>query len=203
MLLRTVYFALMILLPYATEQYFYWRFVTKNRERERHAVKKTLTGYGWAYLWDLAHFALLVATGYRFIVPDQPFSLWHWLGWGLFLAGVLLRIWALKELGPFYAGGTIIQKDHQVIDTGPYRYYRHPLHLGTTVQISGLAAFAPIWLGLPAILLSFTLTIAKDRREDQALSSNLGQAYQRYYEGTWDIVDLIFRKGQSGTPPRS
>jgi protein-S-isoprenylcysteine O-methyltransferase Ste14 len=191
-LLSIIAYVGLVLGPYAVEQFAYWKFVTKNRERGHHPPLKTVTRYGWVYLWDLAHFAVLVAAGFRFIGQDAPLSVWEWLGWAIFGAGVALRVLALRALGPFYAGGTVIYEGHQVVDTGPYRYIRHPLHLGTTAEVAGLAMLSPLWLGLPAVAVSLVLTLYKGRDEDRALLDNLGATYARYYAQTWDVVDLIF-----------
>jgi protein-S-isoprenylcysteine O-methyltransferase Ste14 len=191
-LLSIVAFVVLVVAPYAAEQFAYWKFVTKNQEKGQHPPLKTVTRYGWVYLWDLAHFAVLLAAGFRFIRQGLPLSAWEWLGWLIFAAGVVLRILALRELGPFYAGGTVIYEGHRVVDTGPYRHLRHPLHLGTMAEVAGLAFLSPVWLGLPAVALSLVLTLYKGRDEDRALLENLGATYARYYARTWDIVDLVF-----------
>ncbi|MBU0490905.1 MAG: isoprenylcysteine carboxylmethyltransferase family protein [Chloroflexi bacterium] len=197
-LMRAALFLVLVLVPYGIEQYGYWRFVTRNREKEQHPPTRTIHGYGWAYVWDITHLVMLAVAGYRIIAPDQPWPTWEWIGCGVFWIGVGLRVWALRELGPFYAAGLIIKQDHQVIQTGPYRYLRHPLHLGTLIQIVGLAFLAPVWLAVPAVGIAFVLAVYHSRSEDQALLRHLGPAYRDYYARTWDMVDLIFWKRRAG-----
>jgi protein-S-isoprenylcysteine O-methyltransferase Ste14 len=183
-------FVLLLGLPYGVEQYAYWRYVSRTKAPRR--PQRTLTRYRWEYLWDAAFFAVALAAGWRSFLGPEPLQPWEWPGYALFLAGVAGRIWALRELGPFWAGGVVIREAHQVIDTGPYRYVRHPLHWGTTLEIAGLAAFSPGWLAAPALGVSLALTLGLSRREERALRRELGPAYQAYCARTRDPIDLVF-----------
>ncbi len=193
-LARTLFYVGLILVPYGLEQLCYGRYISRNPARTAHRPAAVLGGYGLAYLWDAAHLAVLIAAGWRLIATTYPLTLWQGLGWALFLAGVALRIWALRELGPFYSASLLVYDDHRVVSSGPYRCVRHPLHLGTTAQIGGLAFFAPAWLAVPAAGLSIALTLYRNRAEDRLLLAHLGDAYRRYYLATWDPVDLVFWK---------
>jgi protein-S-isoprenylcysteine O-methyltransferase Ste14 len=190
-----LYFGGLLALPYMLEQYAYWRFTIKEpREKKQAKSIKNISGYGWAYLWDLAHFILLIYACYWVIFHTSSLTLLDWSGLTLFIIGVLLRIRALRELGEFYDSDVSVQGDHQVISTGPYRYIRHPLHLGTDLQIVGLAFLAPVWLALPLVVASLVLTVVRNRTEDQVLIEHLGLAYHDYYARTWDPVDIVYRK---------
>ena len=48
------------------------------------------------------------------------------VGLVVFLAGLALRWYAIIYLGRFFTVNVAIASDHRVIDTGPYRYIRHP-----------------------------------------------------------------------------
>ena len=51
-------------------------------------------------------------------------------GLAVFAAGLALRAWAVRELGRFFKFTVVVQADHQVVDTGPYRLIRHPSYTG-------------------------------------------------------------------------
>src|SRR6266852_8347440 len=63
-----------------------------------------------------------------FDFPDWPAL--RWLGVGFFVTGDMLRLLALRELGSQYGALLTIQAEHQLIQTGLYRYIRHPFYLG-------------------------------------------------------------------------
>lgn len=52
------------------------------------------------------------------------------LGLGVEVAGVGLRVWAMRELHGHYARTVRVVDEQAVVRTGPYRYVRHPGYLG-------------------------------------------------------------------------
>ena len=96
------------------------------------------------------------------------------IGAGVATAGELIRIWAAGHL----------EKGREVTTSGPYRWTRHPLYLGSTVIGVGLAiasASAVVAL-LVAAYLAVTLTAAITT-EEAHLTQKFGGAYPAYREG--------------------
>jgi len=194
MTLRIFYFILAILVPYFVEQFSYSRFISGGEKSEPNDTVSVSQGYGWRFIWDAAYFLLFISAGYRIIFRAAPLSTFEGLGYVCFLFGVSLRVWSLREIGRFYDPGIVIKAGHQMIHTGPYRLLRHPLHLGTLLQIIGLALSAPLWIALPTAAASILLGLYLNRTEDRAHAQQLGPAFESYYLKTWDIIDLIFWK---------
>ena len=46
------------------------------------------------------------------------------------MVGVALRWYSVIYLGRFFTANVAILKDHQLVDTGPYRFVRHPSYTG-------------------------------------------------------------------------
>ena len=64
------------------------------------------------------------------------------LGAGLVAAGTALRVWAAGH----------VEKSREVTSSGPYRFTRHPLYLGSTLLGLGIAVSANhLWLGLAVV----------------------------------------------------
>ena len=198
MIERIFYFVFGIVLPYAAEQFAYSRFIPNGNQQNVDNAPTVTQGYGWRLVWDTAYFLLFISAGYRIIMSTAPFSAFERLGYFLFLAGVAIRIWSLREIGRFYDPGIAVKSDHQMVHTGPYRVLRHPLHIGTVLQITGLSFFAPVWLAFPAVLASLSLSLYLNYIEDRTHAKKLGAAFKSYYSETWDIVDLIFWKSKMG-----
>ena len=83
---------------------------------------------------------------------------------------------------PFFEKTARIQNDrnHQVIDSGPYRYVRHPGYVGV---IAGLILATPFMLGswwalVPAILSVFSIVV-RTALEDHMLLNEL-EGYKAY-----------------------
>lgn len=85
--------------------------------------------------------------------------------------GAALRLWAAGH----------VEKSREVTSSGPYRYTRHPLYLGSTLVGAGIAvAAANLWLGVSIVgYLASTLTAAM-KAEEAHLREKFGDAYDRY-----------------------
>jgi len=85
--------------------------------------------------------------------------------------GAALRLWAAGH----------VEKSREVTSSGPYRYTRHPLYLGSTIVGIGVAVAAGNpWLGLAIVgYLATTLTAAM-KAEEAHLREKFGDAYDRY-----------------------
>lgn len=90
-------------------------------------------------------------------------------------AGELMRIWAAGHL----------YKAREVTSSGPYRWFAHPLYVGSSVVGLGLAiaSASPAVFALVAIYLGATLTAAV-RSEEAFLRRTFGARYARYRRGT-------------------
>jgi protein-S-isoprenylcysteine O-methyltransferase Ste14 len=90
------------------------------------------------------------------------------------LAGELVRIWAAGHL----------EKGREVTASGPYRFTRHPLYLGSTIIGFGLAIGAANYLVAVIVFgyLAVTLTAAM-RTEEAHLTEKFGEAYPEYRAG--------------------
>ena len=90
------------------------------------------------------------------------------------LVGEGLRIWAAGHL----------EKGREVTASGPYRFSRHPLYLGSTIIGVGFAiAAASVAAACVAVAyLAITLTAAM-RGEEAHLTEKFGTAYPAYREG--------------------
>lgn len=105
-------------------------------------------------------------------------------------------LWLAAPTGESLAGGTVVaclgeglrvwaaghlNKSREVTASGPYRWFAHPLYVGSTIMGVGLAiaaASVPVAL-LIALYLGTTLTAAV-RREEAFLRRRFGAGYDRY-----------------------
>ena len=93
------------------------------------------------------------------------------VGAALACAGAAVRLWAAGH----------VEKSREVTSSGPYRFTRHPLYLGSTIIGLGVAVAAGhFWLGLAIVTyLAATLSAAM-RAEEAHLREKFGDAYDRY-----------------------
>jgi len=105
--------------------------------------------------------------------------------WGMLVAaaGEAVRLWAAGHL----------EKGREVTRSGPYRFSRHPLYVGSTVIACGITvAAASLWVAVvTAVYLAATLTAAI-RTEEAFLRRQFGEEYDNYCEGRAASVDRRF-----------
>jgi len=63
------------------------------------------------------------------------------VGMALFMAGIVWRLYAIRTLGKFYSHRVRTVTQHRIINTGPYRYLRHPAYTGMLVSHLGFVLF--------------------------------------------------------------
>ena len=120
-----------------------------------------------------------VATGFAVAAAAfwlaRPSWLSLGLGAGVGLAGACLRCWAAGHL----------EKGVEVTTSGPYRWMRHPLYVGSALLGLGFAVAArhPVAAALIALYLAVSLSMAA-RFEEARLRAEHGDAYDRYAEGS-------------------
>jgi protein-S-isoprenylcysteine O-methyltransferase Ste14 len=116
-----------------------------------------------------------------------------WVGIGLMVAGLCLRYWAAQEMGAFYTRTLQSLPEHYIVDTGPYRWIRHPGYLGTSLLSWG--AGLALQNGLILLVVIVTDVVAKYYRigvEENMLSQSLGDIYQAYCTRTQRIIPFIY-----------
>lgn len=96
------------------------------------------------------------------------------LGFVLIAGGYFFADWALLENRNF-SGTVRIQSDrgHQVCDTGPYRFVRHPGYLGNLVPLAGIVlALGSLWTIIPAAFAAVVILV-RTALEDRTLRAEL------------------------------
>ena len=95
-------------------------------------------------------------------------------GTSIAIVGECLRVWASGHLN----------KAREVTVSGPYRWFAHPLYVGSSVMGAGLAVASNSVAagGVIALYLTVTLTAAI-RSEEAFLRRTFGDRYDRYRDG--------------------
>jgi protein-S-isoprenylcysteine O-methyltransferase Ste14 len=74
--------------------------------------------------------------------------------------------------------------DQTVIDTGPYRWVRHPSYSGLILTLLGLGPALGNWAALAVLVVVPTVgLVVRIRVEERALLEALGEPYRRFAAG--------------------
>jgi len=111
----------------------------------------------------------------------------------LFVVGLLLRWWTIITLGRFFTVDVTIEKDHELVERGPFRMVRHPSYAGVLLAFVGLALCLGNWAALLVILLPIGVAfIHRMNVEENALSGALGSQYTDYMRRTKRLVPFFY-----------
>ncbi len=95
------------------------------------------------------------------------------LGAAVALVGQAVRLWAAGHL----------EKSREVTSSGPYRFTRHPLYVGSSIMALGVALGArSVVVALLVLIYMATTITAAIRSEEAFLRERFGDAYDAYAE---------------------
>jgi protein-S-isoprenylcysteine O-methyltransferase len=115
------------------------------------------------------------------------------LGVILFVCGLAFRWSAIVYLGRFFTVNVAIASDHKLIDSGPYRFIRHPSYTGALMAFLGLGLCIGSWLSLAILLVPILLVfLHRVRIEEAALLQGLGEPYRGYMSRTKRLIPGIY-----------
>jgi protein-S-isoprenylcysteine O-methyltransferase Ste14 len=116
----------------------------------------------------------------------------RWPGLVITSFGYALIFLSGLALGKQYSAEVTIQKDHQLITSGVYRYIRHPRYVGVLFVAIGLSMLFRSWVGLiiAGILLVGVLLRIKD--EEVLLRKEFKQEWEQYCKVSWRLLPFIY-----------
>ncbi len=114
-------------------------------------------------------------------------------GVALFAAGLAVRWWAIVTLGRFFTVDVTIEKDHELVERGPFRWVRHPSYTGVLLAFVGWALTLRNWGAILVVLIPiFGAFVRRMNVEEEALSRALGSRYADYMRRTKRLVPFIY-----------
>lgn len=115
------------------------------------------------------------------------------IGIALMILGMLFRVYAMRTLGRFFTYQVAIQPGQTVVQSGPYRFIRHPSYTGGLITLLGLAIARGNWAGIAVVMISMLIAYAyRISVEEDALITALGDPYRQYMRHTTRLIPFLF-----------
>jgi protein-S-isoprenylcysteine O-methyltransferase len=147
-------------------------------------------------IWLVAVTSLTLAFSLAHLLPAAAMAAapaLRFAGIGLFAAGLLLRWYSIVHLGRFFTVNVAIAANHRLIDTGPYRFVRHPSYTGALMAFVGLALCLANWASLAAMVVPVLLVFLwRMQVEEGALLKALGEQYRDYMSRTKRLIPAVY-----------
>jgi len=107
----------------------------------------------------------------------------------LMVGGLSIRWAAILTLGRFFTVNVATQHQQHVIQTGLYRFVRHPSYAGLLLCFVGLGVYLASWLSLVVLLIPITAAVAnRIVKEEAVLLAALGTPYAEYCARTKRLI---------------
>lgn len=167
----------------------------------RTKTAKTTEFPGWRILrWGILGltFALLFASwtriaflGVRF-APVRPII--YQSGFIAAIAGITLALWARLHLGQNWSDKVVLKVNHELIRSGPYNRFRHPIYSGALLGVAGTALVVGEWRGVFAFCMLLVNYAIKAKREDQILAAQFGESFNEHMQHAGFLLPKLGRR---------
>jgi len=115
------------------------------------------------------------------------------IGLATIMIGFIIMLVGQITLYRNYSSTVVIREDHQLITHGIYRFTRNPMYLGLIVAIViGLPVFVASLYGFVTMSVLVPIILNRIRMEEELLSGEFQEAYQKYSETTKRLIPFIY-----------
>ncbi len=115
------------------------------------------------YLGGHASYSLLMAI----FAPVYFFSLF-------------LRAWGLRTLKEQYSVHVRIYSDHELVKTGPYKYFKHPIYVASVIEMIALPlALSSYYVAIIGGVIWIPSIIRRIAIEEKCLREKFGEEYDK------------------------
>ena len=139
--------------------------------------------------------SVTIAIGTAFGLPSAAIRTGRYdvfvLGLVLMVAGLALRWYSIRVLGASFTIDVATRPGQQVVESGPYRWVRHPSYTGALLTVLGLilcCANVGSFAALLVVLLGYGYRI---RVEERTLARDIGPAYREYMRRTKRLIPFV------------
>ncbi|MBU2567239.1 MAG: isoprenylcysteine carboxylmethyltransferase family protein [Elusimicrobia bacterium] len=97
----------------------------------------------------------------------------------------VLKYWSARTLGEYYSPRVEIRNQHKLVQSGPYRWVRHPIYLARIIDSLSLPLLAGACItAFFSVLLHILILQVRINIEERALVEEFGDEYVRYRQST-------------------
>src|SRR2546423_5218118 len=157
-----------------------------RRSRSKTGTKQDRSTLGMMWLVIAVSVVAGVFVAQNFRAAALPYGrMFASAGLVLFVTGLILRWWAIITLGRVFTVDVTIEKDHQLVERGPFRIVRHPSYTGVLLAFVGFALTLRNGGAILVVLVPiFVAFVRRMNVEEEALSRALGERYVEYMKRT-------------------
>jgi protein-S-isoprenylcysteine O-methyltransferase Ste14 len=110
----------------------------------------------------------------------------------IMLIALICIIKTSYDLGNDYSFTLQIRKDHKLVDTGIYKYIRHPMYFCGLLFIVGQSLLIPNLIGnISNLIVIYVFATGRIPDEEKMMIKEFGNAYLEYIKSTKSVIPFV------------
>jgi protein-S-isoprenylcysteine O-methyltransferase len=166
--------------------------------RRQHGKRNISDSGDKGSIWLLA-FSISIGYWLSFMVASTKFGrIYYWntlfiIGSVLALIGLIIRVTSILTLKKQFTYTVTKIDNHELIETGVYKFIRHPGYLGQLIIFLGIATALSNWLSVLLMIIPVLMGfLNRINIEEKFMVSRMGQVYAEYKKRTKRLIPGIF-----------
>jgi len=147
-------------------------------------------------LWITITFSITIGMLLRnsnFVLSHNNTDLIFYAGVILICFGLFIRWISILKLKKSFTVDVSISEDQKIIQSGLYKYIRHPAYFGSLLSFLGLAIVFNNWFTFFIIFIPILISfLNRIKVEERVLSQAFGHQYTDYIERSWKLIPKVF-----------
>ena len=177
--------------------YLYGFFEVFMNLRQRNKSKVATTGdkssLWWLYGLITVGYALSFSIGATKVGRIYYWNTFFAIGMALVVIGLMIRIHSIQTLNQYFTYFVAKVENHKIIETGLYKFIRHPGYFGQLMIFIGISTSISNWLSILVMMIPVTLGyLYRIKVEERFMLEQLGEGYLNYQERTKRLIPMIY-----------
>jgi protein-S-isoprenylcysteine O-methyltransferase Ste14 len=165
----------------------------RQRNKSKVATTSDKSSLWWLYGLITVGYALSFSIGATKVGRIYYWNTFFAIGMALVVIGFVIRIHSLLTLKQYFTYSVAKVENHKIIETGLYKFIRHPGYLGQLIIFIGISTSISNWLSILVMMIPVTLGyLYRIKVEERFMLEQLGEDYLNYQERTKRLIPMIY-----------
>jgi protein-S-isoprenylcysteine O-methyltransferase Ste14 len=165
----------------------------RQRSKSKVTTSSDKSSLWWLYGLITLGYALSFSIGATKIGRIYYWNTFFAIGMALVVIVLMIRIHSILTLKQYFTYSVAKVENHKIIETGLYKFIRHPGYLGQLIIFIGISTSISNGLSIPAMMIPVTLGyLYRIKVEERFMLEQLGEDYLNYQERTKRIIPMVY-----------
>jgi protein-S-isoprenylcysteine O-methyltransferase Ste14 len=165
----------------------------RQRSKSKVTTSNDKSSLWWLYGLITLGYALSFSIGATRIGRIYDWNTLFVVGMTLLVIGFMIRIHSLLTLKQYFTYSVGKVEDHKLIESGLYKFIRHPGYLGQLIIFLGISTSISNWLSILVMMIPITLGyLYRIKVEERFMIEQIGEKYLNYQKRTKRLIPVIY-----------